>query len=157
MRPAADQHRAVIDAPLRLVVLEAWTAAVIRWRVVVVFCWMVMIAVGLTCAPRLPALLSTSLAVPGTSSERADAILADHFGENPEGNFTVVLPVSADAALSSRVLNERLVVAARAVPTARVSPLRKGNGIFYGQITTSLDLQRAASFTEPLRQSLKRA
>ena len=68
--------------------LERWSWVVIRWRLVVIACWFAVLLLGALSAGRLPGLLSTSLAVPGTSSEHADAVLTQHFGENIEGSFT---------------------------------------------------------------------
>ena len=138
-------------------VLERWTRVVIGGRAVVIACWVVVIVVGSLSTLRLPRLLSTSLAVPGTASERADTILTQHFGQNIEGTFTVVFRVEHPSALETRSLDQRFAVAARAVPGARATTLQAGAGILYGYVGTSLDLQRAAAYTGVLRQALKEA
>lgn len=125
---------------------------VIRWRGVVIAGWIAVVVVGMIAAGRLPGLLSTSLAVPGTGSQQADAILTQHFGDNIEGSFTVVLRTAGASARTVSVLDRRLEAAARAVPTGRATALRPVGGILYGQISTSLDLQQAASETGTLRQ-----
>jgi hypothetical protein len=61
------------------------------------------VAVGVVGALRLTALLSTSFAVPGTESERARTILADHFDERTDGVFTVVVRSGNRAALRHRL------------------------------------------------------
>ncbi|MGD0440398.1 MAG: MMPL family transporter [Acidimicrobiales bacterium] len=137
--------------------LERWTRVVIRWRILVITFWIAMIIVGTFSALALPRLLSTSLAVPGSDSGRADAILMQHFGENVEGTFTVVFRVSNPSAPVLRAMDKRFALAARAVPTAHVMPLREVTGVLYGNISTSLDLQRAATYTGALRRSLKAA
>ncbi len=137
--------------------LERWTRVVIRRRVLVIACWLACIVLGAICAGRLPGLLSTSLAVPGTSSQAADAILAAHFGENIEGTFTIVLHTPSPSPAALRVLNRRFSAAARTVPTARAMPLRYAAGIAYGEISTSFDLQKAALETGTLRLALSRA
>jgi uncharacterized membrane protein YdfJ with MMPL/SSD domain len=71
--------------------LERWTRAVVRWRVVVIACWVAIIIFGTFLAVKLPDLLTTSLSVPGTNSVVANLILARHFGENIEGSFSVIL------------------------------------------------------------------
>jgi uncharacterized membrane protein YdfJ with MMPL/SSD domain len=63
-------------------VLERWTRAVIRLRVVVIACWVAFILLGGLSAVKLPDLLTTSLTVPGTQSAEANQRLARHFGEN---------------------------------------------------------------------------
>jgi RND superfamily putative drug exporter len=135
-------------------VLERWTRAVVRWRVAVVLCWAAVVALGLLSTARLPGLLSTSLAVPGTGSAQANAILTHRFGENIEGTFTVVFPVPDASSATVRTLDHRFAVAARAVPTAQASMLQRGDGILYGNIGSQLDLQQAAAYTGPLRHAL---
>jgi RND superfamily putative drug exporter len=140
--------------------LERWTRAVIRFRFVVLACWLAVAAVGTFSSVRLPALLSTSLAVPGTSSEQADTTLVQHFAENPQGTFTVVFRTgSAPARTAPRgypALTQRVVVAARALPGAHAMPLRTAPGIVYGNVVTGLDLQDAERYTDTLRRALAR-
>jgi RND superfamily putative drug exporter len=134
--------------------LERWTRRVVRWRVLVIGLWLAVIVTGAAAAYRLPPLLSTSLAVPGTSSQQAAAILEQHFGQNPDGTFTVVFRVARPQAATMHLLDERLVRAAGAVPTGRATPLRAVAGIVFGAISTSIDLQRAATYTPAVRQAL---
>jgi RND superfamily putative drug exporter len=135
--------------------LERWTRVVIRWRFVVILLWVALVVVGVFLAGRLPGLLSTSLAVPGTGSEQADALLTQHFGENIEGTFTVVFHVANPSAPTLHAMDKRFATAARAVPTGHVMALRPVEGILYGNVGTSLDLQQAASYTGALRHALK--
>jgi RND superfamily putative drug exporter len=137
--------------------LERWARAVVRRRVVVILCWAAVVLVGLFSTARLPSLLSTSLAVPGTGSERANAILTQRFGDNIEGTFTVVFREQNVSSATVRILDHRLAIAARAVPTAQASTLQRGTGILYGNIGSRLDLQQAAAYTGPLRHALKAA
>ncbi|MGA2528808.1 MAG: MMPL family transporter [Acidimicrobiales bacterium] len=137
--------------------LERWTRVVIRRRVVVIACWVVLVILGATCAGRLAGLLSTSLAVPGTSSQQADSILTQHFGDNIEGTFTVVLRVANPSALALKSLNRRFSAVARVLPSGHAMSLRPVAGIVYGEISTSLDLQQAASQTARLRFALGRS
>ena len=135
--------------------LERWTHVVIRWRILVIALWIAVIIVGTFSATRLPALLSTSLAVPGSDSGQADAILSQHFGENVEGTFTVVFHVSNPSPATLRAMDHRFSAAARAVPTSHVMALQEVDGILYGNIGTALDLQRAATYTGALRHALR--
>ncbi|MGD0287278.1 MAG: MMPL family transporter [Acidimicrobiales bacterium] len=135
--------------------LERWTRVVIRWRFVVIVLWVALVVVGAFLAGRLPGLLSTSLAVPGTGSEQADAILTQHFGENIEGTFTVVFHVANPSVPTLHAMDKRFATAARALPTGHVMALRPVEGILYGNVGTSLDLQQAASYTGALRHALK--
>ena len=82
-------------------------------------CWAAVAVVGVLAATRLPSLLVNSFAVPGTDSDRA-ASCSRHFGERPDGTFTVVFRVRHPRdARAARRLQRRLAAAARAVPTAR--------------------------------------
>jgi uncharacterized membrane protein YdfJ with MMPL/SSD domain len=137
-------------------VLERWTAAVLRYRVLVLLIWLGALLAGVWASPRLPPLLSDSFAVPGTDSERARAILARNFGERPDGAFVVVFDVArtADSAERERALR-RLRLAARPVPTGHAGTLRAGGGILYGNIETTLDLQHAKRHTDAVRRSLQ--
>jgi uncharacterized membrane protein YdfJ with MMPL/SSD domain len=134
--------------------LERWTRRVLHWRVVVIALWVAVSVTGAVAAHRLPPLLSTSLAVPGTSSQQAAAILDQHFGQNPDGTFTVVFRVARPTAAALHLLDERLVRAAGVVPTGRASSLRAVAGIVFGAISTSTDLQQAATYTPAVRQAL---
>jgi RND superfamily putative drug exporter len=138
-------------------VLERWTRAVVRWRVVVIACWVAIVLLGALSAFKLPDLLTTSLTVPGTSSAQANQILADHFGENIEGSFTVILHQTKPNSAELVILNREFVAATRSVPTGHASKLTLTEGILYGTVTSSLNLARASSFTNPLRQALSDA
>ncbi len=136
-------------------VLERWTRTVLRLRLVFLTCWLVVLVVGVYSAARLPELLSNSFAVPETESERAREILGRDFGEQPEGTFTVVFEVARSSKELEAELHRRLVRAAALVPTGRADELRQGDGIFYGEIDTTLDLARAKRYTTTLRRSLR--
>jgi uncharacterized membrane protein YdfJ with MMPL/SSD domain len=137
-------------------VLERWTAVVIRYRLVVVACWLAVAGVGLWSTIGLSGLLTGSFAVPGTDSERAGAILADRFGERPDGTFTVVFRVrhSSDPTLRSR-LQRRLDLAGGAVPSGHATALRRGAGVLYGGVGTTLHLQYAKRYADDLRRALR--
>lgn len=134
--------------------LERWTRAVIHFRFVVLACWLVVALLGAFSAVHLPALLSTSLAVPGTSSERANTTLAQYFADNPEGTFTVVLRLGRTPVRTVRGLSRQVAVAARALPNAHATPLRMTAGIAYGEVATGFDLRHAERYTDTLRHSL---
>jgi putative drug exporter of the RND superfamily len=137
--------------------LERWTRAMIRFRFVVLGCWLVVAILGALSAMHLPALLSTSLSVPGTSSERADTALAQHFAENPEGTFTVVSRAGHTPVRTAHFLAQQVAAAAAALPDARASRVQRGPGIVYRNVVTRLDLQDAAGYTDTLRQALTKS
>src|ERR671939_1053733 len=101
--------------------MERWTRAVLRYRWVVVACWVVAIAAGFVANSRLTDLLSNTFTVPGTDSERARTILQDSFGDRSDGEFLVVFKGGLPA-----MLRPALVRGARAVPGGRPTALRAG-------------------------------
>ena len=135
--------------------LERWTRGVLRFRVAVLAVWLVVLVVGVWSTSRLPGLLSNSFEVPGTDSDRARTILARHFGDRPDGAFTVVFRVAhpSDATLRAR-LRARLERAAHVVPTGHLDVFGTGGGVVFGQVDTTLDLQHAKRHTKALRDAL---
>jgi RND superfamily putative drug exporter len=133
-----------------------WTRAVLRARAGVVAAWSACLVAGVVAATQLASHLTTSFSVPGTASARAGSVLADRFGERPEGTFIVVFRVRrpSDPELRAR-LDRRLVRGARAVPTAHALELRSGGGILYGEIATRLSFEDAKRDTDALRRALR--
>jgi RND superfamily putative drug exporter len=138
-------------------VLERWTRAVVRWRLVVIACWVAIIVLGVFSAVKLPDLLTTSLTVPGTSSARANQILEKHFAENIEGSFTVLVRPSDPTPGQRATMDREFAAAATSLPHAHASALSATAGVLYGTITTPLDLGQAAPYTSTLRLALDRA
>ena len=85
--------------------LGRWTLLVLRFRWLVLVGWVAVVAGGAYTSVLLPAQLANSFAVPGTDSDRADAVLARDFGLRPEGTFTVVFPArhSSDRHVQERI------------------------------------------------------
>ena len=88
--------------------LESWTRGVIRHRIVVVAVWVVIGIIGLIAGFNLNNHLTTSLAVPGTESAKADKILRTHFDENVEGTFTVIVPFKNATEAQIKLLAARI-------------------------------------------------
>jgi len=155
MSPSADERNQPVGRRYPDHVLERWVRIVLRFRIVVLLGWLVVLSAGVYSAGRLPALLSISFSVPGTESARASEILAHDFDERTDGAFTVVFPVhrTSDRAVRARV-RERLEVAVNAVPTGHLEKLRDGDGILYATIDTTLGLQKAAAYTTAIRRAL---
>jgi uncharacterized membrane protein YdfJ with MMPL/SSD domain len=129
---------------------ERWTRTVLRLRVPILLCWLVVVAVGVFGAMRLTALLATSFAVPGTDSERARMILARDFRERTDGTFTVVFAGRRDR----RQLRARLAAAAQVVPSGHVGRLLSSGDVTWAEIQTTLDLQHAKRYTDDIRHAL---
>lgn len=104
---------------------------------------------------RLPALLSTSLTVPGSDSARANVVLVRDFHENIEGTFSVVVPFRRATPAQIGDLERRVAAAARVVPTARVTQERAILGLLYVNLQTSMPLNHASTHTDALRRALR--
>jgi len=130
---------------------ERWTRAVLRFRVPVLLVWLAVLVGGSFAALALPKHLSNVFTVPGTESDAAGQILQHHFGERPDGVFTVVFRAHrAELPAAQRRLRE----AARLVPGARATRLRADGGLLYGEIDSTLDLQHAKGYTTAVRRAL---
>jgi RND superfamily putative drug exporter len=138
-------------------VLERWTHRVLRFRVLVLALWFSVLVAGAYSSTHLDELLSTTFAVPGSESERARALLKEHFDEQPEGTFVVVFEVPRSSKSLERDLRRRLARAAALVPTGKARELEDGDGILYGEIGTRLNVTRAKGYTDTLRESLRSA
>jgi RND superfamily putative drug exporter len=130
-------------------VLERWGRIVVRFRVPILAGWLGLLVAGLVVSSRLSPLLATSFAVPGTESERARVLLERHFGERPDGTFTVVGRGIGTAAFRTRVAR-----ASRVVSGAHLGPVRTSGGVVFAEVVTPLDLQHAKRRTAPLRSAL---
>ena len=94
----------------------------LRHRVAVVVAWAVVLVLGGWATAHLSPLLSNTFSVPGTDSDRVRTVLAEHFGDRPDGSFTVVfeVPDSSNAAVVARL--QRVVDrAAASVPSGRAT------------------------------------
>jgi RND superfamily putative drug exporter len=134
---------------------ERWVRFVLRFRGAVLVLWLAVLVSGILLSLHLPSHLVNSFAVPGTPSARAETALANGFGERPEGTFTVVFRVrhSSDRAVQER-LRTRLVHAAHVLPGGHLATFRAGLGVVYGDVATSLSLQRAKAYTGTLRRAV---
>ena len=137
--------------------LERWTKAVIRNRFAVIGVWLVLLIVGAFAGSKLNDHLTTSVSVPGSESEKADAILSNHFQENIEGTFTVVLKFKKSSNAEIDGYEVKIATAAAEIPTAKVTQQRVLEGVLYANIGTSFRLIDAATYTEKFRQALVNA
>jgi RND superfamily putative drug exporter len=135
-----------------------WTRFVLRHRRAVVLLWLAVLLGGGFASTKLSPLLSNTFAVPGTDSERVRTALEQHFGDRPDGSFTVVFAVAnaRDAALVSRL--QRVVDgAARVVPSGKPTKLvLAGRQVVYGDIVSTLTVAKAKGYTDDLLRALGR-
>jgi RND superfamily putative drug exporter len=134
--------------------LGKFTHLVIRFRLLVIAIWVAVAVFGVFAAGGVGAKLSTSLAVPGSDSTKAEEITVKHFGENSEGTFTVVYYFEHATSAEIDALKSKVASAAQTIPTGKVIQSKVLDGILYTGIGTSLNLKEASQMTEQLREAL---
>src|SRR4029077_17169538 len=97
--------------PLR----ERWYSAMVRRRRGVVLVWVVAAVAGALGAGPLSGLVSNTVTVPGTESDRVARVLAARFNDRSDGNFLIVLRTRGP--VDQTRLRAALRRAAAAVPT----------------------------------------
>jgi RND superfamily putative drug exporter len=127
-----------------------------RARYVVAALWLVaaaisIAAVGGAFGTKLNDLLSNRFDLPGTESEKALALVSEHFGERTDSGYTIVFSGSLPAAAKAAALKR----AATALPDARIGPiLPAGHGVSFAELGTRLEPQPAALRVEPMRRAI---
>src|SRR5205823_9528039 len=106
--------------PGSVAVVAGWTRFVLRHRRALLGAWIVVFLAGGFASSKLSPLLSNTFNVPGTDSERVRAALEEHFGDRPDGSFTIVFQLSGPRTPSKLASLQRL-----ADQAAPVAPRRK--------------------------------
>ncbi|HZQ03434.1 MAG TPA: MMPL family transporter [Gaiellaceae bacterium] len=135
-----------------------WTRFVLRHRRLLLVAWLVVLLAGAYASSKLTPLLSNSFAVPGTDSERVRTLLQKHFGDRPDGSFTVVfqVPGTHDPALLAR-LQRAVARAAPVVPPGKPTKLIVASRhVVYGDIVSTLTIAKAKGYTDDLLRALGR-
>jgi RND superfamily putative drug exporter len=136
--------------------MAAWTRLVLRYRIAVVVAWAVVLVLGGWATAHLSPLLSNTFTVPGTDSNTVRNVLEEHFGDRPDGSFTVVfkVPDSSDEGLLAS-LQGTVDEAASAVPTGRATQLVvAGPHVVYGDVVSTLDLAEAKGVSDDLLRAI---
>ena len=136
--------------------LARWTRSVVRWRYLILALWLVGALAGLAGYHQLGSRLTTSLAVPGSASARADSILINRFGENIEGAITVVVP-HLPTARADRVAEARLARAIARVPSLHVVEEQALGGLLLTDLESRDSLNQATGAVASLRAALVQA
>jgi putative drug exporter of the RND superfamily len=133
-----------------------WTRFVLRFRWLIVGFWLVVLLAGGFAASKLTPLLSNTFTVPGTDSERARAILQEHFGDRSDGEFLIVFKIRDGTAGVSLALERSIRNAAKAVPGGKATALRNApGGVLYGSVLTRLNLADAKGYTDDILRRLR--
>lgn len=134
--------------------LERWTRAVIQRRFTVICAWLAIIILGFLAAPKLNENLTTSLNVPGSESEKVQSLLAERFGENIEGTFTIFYKFKQATPEEIDGFKAKIDNASRVIPQSRVTLQRAVGGVLFASIATPFSLTQAATLTEEFRAAL---
>jgi uncharacterized membrane protein YdfJ with MMPL/SSD domain len=134
--------------------LERWTRAIVRHRFAVIAVWLALVILGVFAGSNLNNHLTTSLTVPGSESAKAGEILIDHFQENSEGTFTVLLQFKKASNKEIEGFKAKIAAAASTLPTAKVTQQRVLGGVLFANIGTSFILTDAAVYTNKFREAL---
>lgn len=137
--------------------LDKWTQLIIRRRNLVFALWLLALILGAISSTQLNSHLTIALTIPGSSSAQSDEMLARQFNENIEGTFTVIYPFKNASATELKGFEDRIAIAAAAIPTGVVTQEKAIGGTLYANINSSLALSKAARYTDNLRTALKSA
>jgi RND superfamily putative drug exporter len=135
--------------------MDRWTAQIIRFRWWVLAAWVAAVLAAGFASAGLSDLLTNRFVLPGAESEKAAKVLEEHFGQKPEGSFSVVVkggPGSADALVApTRRAAQR---AAGALETGQLVDTRAVSGdVVTARIVSRLQPADAKQYTEDMREA----
>src|SRR5829696_2569051 len=122
--------------------MGAWARTMIRFRWPVLAAWIVLVLAAVYASSGLNALLTNRFVLPGAESEKAGAILEQHFGQKPEGSFSVVVKGAPNSATS-------LVAPTRAAATRAAAQLPTGKLVGVRPVSDSVVTATIASELQP--------
>jgi RND superfamily putative drug exporter len=138
--------------------MARWTQFVLRHRRVVLGCWVLVAIAGFVAYRNLAPLLTNQFTVPGSDSERVRTVLAQRFGDRPDGSFQLVF--RARDAHDPRLLRrlQRVVDrAAGALPTGRPTPVQPvARDVAYANVLSTLRYSVAKRYTDDLLRAVGR-
>jgi RND superfamily putative drug exporter len=135
--------------------MERFAQTMIRFRWLVLGAWIVVLLASIVASSGLNDLLTNRFVLPGSESEKAGKVLEDHFGQKPEGSFSVVVqgkPGSAQSLVGpTRAAATR---AAGALETGRLEDVRPVSGdVVSARIVSQLQPADAKGYTERMRDA----
>ena len=134
--------------------MARWARTMIRFRWAVLAVWLAaFVAAGMASAG-LSDLLTNRFVLPGAESDKARNVLQDHFGQKPEGSFSIVVKTSGDAATLVPQVEAAAQRAAKALPTGKVASVSAvSEDVVSATIVSSLDPADAKGHTDEMRQA----
>src|SRR5918998_5363480 len=132
-----------------------WANQVIRFRWWILAAWVVAVLAAGFASAGLSDLLTNRFVLPGAESEKAAKVLEEHFGQKPEGSFSVVVkgrPGSADGLVApTRRAAQR---AAGALETGKLVDVRPVSGdVVTARIVSRLQPADAKQYTGDMREA----
>jgi RND superfamily putative drug exporter len=127
----------------------------IRFRWAVLAVWLVAFVASGIAASGLSDLLTNRFVLPGSESDKARSVLGDHFGQKPEGSFSIVVKTSDGGAAALVPQTQAAAVrAAKALPTGKVASVTAVSGdVVTATIVSSLDPADAKGHTDAMREA----
>jgi uncharacterized membrane protein YdfJ with MMPL/SSD domain len=127
----------------------------IRFRWVVLAAWLVLFAAAGAASLGLSDLLTNRFVLPGAESERTGDVLEEHFGQKPEGSFSIVVqgpPGSAQKLVAPAEAAARR--AAAALPTGKaVGAEPASDSVVTARIVSELQPADAKGHTDAMREA----
>src|SRR5919109_921829 len=135
--------------------MQRFARTMIRFRWLVLGGWIAVIVPSAVVSSGLNDLLTNRFVLPGAESEKAGDILKDHFGQQPDGSFTVVVkgkPGSAQSLIEpTRAAATR---AAAALKSGKLADVRPAAGdVVAAQIVSQLQPADAKAYTGAMRKA----
>ena len=135
--------------------MERLAHNLIRFRWLVLAGWIAVVAVAFIASAGLTSLLSNRFDLPGAESEKAAKILKDHFGQQPEGSFTLVVegpPGSAQSLVAPT--RQAGLRAAKALKTGQLVDVRPvSHDVVTASIVSQLQPADAKGYTDRMRDA----
>ena len=135
--------------------MQGFARTMVRFRWLVLGGWLAVVVASAVVSSGLNDLLTNRFVLPGAESEKAGDILKDHFGQQPDGSFTVVVkgkPGSAQSLIEPT--RAAATKAAAAVKTGKLKDVRPVAGdVVTAQIVSQLQPADAKSYTGAMREA----
>ncbi len=135
--------------------MAALARTMIRFRWAVLAVWLVLFVVSGAAASGLSDLLTNRFVLPGSESETTADTLEEHFGQKPEGGFSVVVqgpPGSAQGLVEPTLA--AATRAAEALPTGRVVGAEPvSDRVVSARIVSELQQADAKGHTDAMREA----
>jgi uncharacterized membrane protein YdfJ with MMPL/SSD domain len=135
--------------------VAALARTMIRFRWAVLAVWLALFAVSGVLSSGLSDLLTNRFVLPGAESEKTGAVLEDHFGQKPEGSFTIVArgaPGSAPKLVGA--VSAAAERAAAALPSGKsIGAQPASDRVVTARIVSSLQPAEAKGYTAEMRKA----